>query len=128
LPERPNPSKERGAVWTLKREAYERLGIPVKERRPWIIVQSDDFGLHGTRMACPFTSCFRKDESGQRTDETKEPRDTQVSVIWKAREPSLISCDDIYTIKVREFDHFFGLLTDLLPLIDEKLKLALGLK
>jgi mRNA-degrading endonuclease toxin of MazEF toxin-antitoxin module len=117
----------RGTVWKISRAAYHRLGLPIKKRRPWLIVQNNSFKTYGSRLACPLTSVFRKDGAGQRTGEVKEPRDTQVFVAF-GDEPGYISCDIIYTIKKEEFVECCGDFHDAMPQVEVALKLALSLK
>jgi mRNA-degrading endonuclease toxin of MazEF toxin-antitoxin module len=128
LAKKPNNDEMiRGTLWTISRSAYHRLGIPIKERRPWLIVQNNNFKTYGSRLACPLTSVFRKDAAGKRTGETKEQRDTQV-VVASGGELGYVSCDDIYTIKKGEFIKCCGTLHDAMPQVEVALKLALGIK
>jgi mRNA-degrading endonuclease toxin of MazEF toxin-antitoxin module len=128
LAKKVKPDKIRGSVWTLTEAAYQRLGIPMKERRPWLIVQNNAFNTYSSRLACPLTSAHRKNEKGERVSD-KRKRDTQAYFVF--REFSLVSCDDIYTIRKYEFGECCGLVSPDDPgwvEVEAALKLALSIK
>lgn len=124
--------KVRGSLWHVSRKARKRLGIDEKDR-PCLIVQNDLFEPYGSRTVCTLTSASRKDEATGKFTEAKEPRDTQVPVIPddlnELREFSLISCDQLYTIKKGEFLKPRGKVSrEVMFAVDVALKLALDLK
>ena len=77
----------------------------MKERRPWLIVQNNAFNTYSSRLACPLTSARLKNVKGEYVGE-KRKRDTQAFIVFV--ELSLVSCDDIYTIRKYEFHDYCG--------------------
>ena len=121
LPEKPKPSKEVRAIRTLKRKGLRGGWVSTSGRAALVIVQSNDYYAYGSRLACSFTSIYRKDENGKPTGKVRELRDTQVLVAFG--EPSFISCAEI-TRLASELGDFLGTVSEALPQGDVVLKLA----
>lgn len=125
--------KLRGEFWQLTRSAAKRFGV-AGSKRPCLIIQNNAFKPYGTRTVCTLTSAFKKECVGQAREAIglKSPRDTQVIIVPSSlnglTQLSFISCDQLYTLRNKDFKKRLGCIDDeLMKEVDAALRLALNL-